>query len=134
MTTDQKVFNFNHISKNLSDEKIKEIKDLYKYYHKEFWCYKKSFQHYQKMHLSTNLGSAGLVIIGTIAGGITPNVIILGAISGVGVLLQTYATAKNYDCKLENCRFAYTSYFDVLSELRNRLRSGVFNELIFLNK
>ena len=33
MTTDQKILNFNHISKNLSDDKIKEIKDLYKYYH-----------------------------------------------------------------------------------------------------
>ena len=94
MTTDQKIFNFNHISKKLSDEKIKEIKDLYKYYHKKFWCYKKSFQHYQKMHLSTNLGSAGLVIIGTTAGGITLNPIILASISGAGVLLQTYATAK----------------------------------------
>ena len=51
MTTDQKIFNFNHISKNLSHEKIKEIKDLYKYYHKKIWYYKKSFQHYQKMHL-----------------------------------------------------------------------------------
>ena len=95
MATDQEIFNFNHISIDLSDEKIKEIKDLYKYYHKKFWCFKKSFQHYQKMHLSTNLGSAGLVVIGTIAGGITPNSIILGAISGSGVLLQTYATAKN---------------------------------------
>ena len=35
MTTDQKILNFNHISKNLSDDKIKEIKDLYKYYHKK---------------------------------------------------------------------------------------------------
>ena len=86
------------------------------------------------MHLSTNLGSAGLVIIGTIAGRITLNPIILGAVSGAGVVLQTYATAKIYDRKLENCRFASTSYFDILSELRNSLRSGVFNESIFFNK
>ena len=86
MTTDQKIFNFNHISKNLSDEEIKEIKDLYKYYHKKFWCYKKSFQHYQKMHLSTNLGSTGLVAIGTISGAITLNPIILGAFSGASLL------------------------------------------------
>ena len=48
MTTDPKIFNFNHNGKNLSDEKIKEIKDLYKYYHKKVWCYKKSFQHTKK--------------------------------------------------------------------------------------
>ena len=100
MITDQKILNFNYISKDLSNEKIKEIKDLYKYYHEKFWCYKKSFQHYRKMHLSINIGSAGLVVIGTIAGGITLNAIILGAISGAGVFLQTYATAKKYDRKV----------------------------------
>ena len=35
MATDRKKFNFNNVSKNLSDGKIKEIKDLYKYYHKK---------------------------------------------------------------------------------------------------
>ena len=83
------------------------------------------------MHLSTNLGSTGLVVIGTIAGGIALNAIILGAISGAGVLLQTYATAKKYDKKVESRRFAYTSYYDILSELRNSLRSGVFDESTF---
>ena len=79
------------------------------------------------MHLSTNLGLVGLVVIGTISGAVTLNPIILGAILGATVLLQTYATAKKKcDRKLENCRFAYTIYFDILSELRNSLRSGVF--------
>ena len=86
------------------------------------------------MHLSTNLDSAGLVIIGTIAGGIPLNIIILGAISGAGVLLQTYATAKKYDKKVESTRFAYASYFNILSELRNNLRRGIFDESIFFNK
>ena len=35
---------------------------------------------------------------------------------------------KNYDRKLEKYRFAYTSYFNILSELTNSLRSGIFNE------
>ena len=47
------------------------------------------------MHLSTNIGSAVLVVTGTIAGALTLNPITLGSISGAGVLLQTYATAKN---------------------------------------
>ena len=86
------------------------------------------------MHLPTNLGSVGLVVIGTISGSVTLNPIILGAISGASVLLQAYDTAKKYDRKLENCRSGYTSYFNILSELRNSLRNGVFNELIVLNK
>ena len=40
------------------------------------------------MHLSTNLGSVGLIIFGTISGSITLNPIITGVISGCGVLLQ----------------------------------------------
>ena len=130
----EKIFNFNHISKNLSNEKINEIKNLYKYYHKKYWCYKKLFQHYQKMHLSTNIGSSLLVVTGTIAGGITLNPIIIGVISGCGVLLQTYATAKNYDRKLEHCKFAYTSYNNLLIELRDSLCLGVFDEKLFFNK
>ena len=35
------IFEFNHIDKNLSDEKIKEIMDLYKYYSKKNWTYKR---------------------------------------------------------------------------------------------
>ena len=68
------------------------------------------------MHLSTNLGSPGLVVIGTITGSFTLNPIILGSISGAGVFLQIYAAAKKYDQKLENCRFAYTSYNNILIE------------------
>ena len=45
------VFDFNHIDPNM-DEKIKnELKDYYKYYHKVWWCYKKTFQRYKKIHL-----------------------------------------------------------------------------------
>ena len=86
------------------------------------------------MHLSTNIGSAVLVVTGTIAGSIILNPIIMGVISGCGVLLQTYATAKKYDRKLEICKFAYTSYNNLLIELRDSLSSGVFDERLFFNK
>ena len=86
------------------------------------------------MHLSSNICSAGLVVIGTLAVGITLNLTTLGSISGTGVLLHTYATAKKYDRQLENCRFPYASYFDLLSELINSLRGSAFDESIFFNK
>ena len=35
------IFNFNHISQTLDLEKIQQIKDLYSYYHKKTWIYKK---------------------------------------------------------------------------------------------
>ena len=34
-TEKKDIFELNHIDKNLSSEKIKEIMDLYKYYHKK---------------------------------------------------------------------------------------------------
>ena len=107
---------------------------MYKYYHKKNWCCIKLFQYYQKMHLSTNIGSSLLVVTGTIPGRITLNPIIIGVISGCGVDVQTYATAEKYDRKLEHCKFAYTSYKNLLIELRDSLRSGVFDEKLFFNK
>ena len=54
--------------------------------------------------------SACLDVSGTIAGGVTLNPVVLGTISGSGVLLKTRSEIKNYRKKIELCRFAYTSY------------------------
>ena len=35
------IFEFNHIASTLDLEKIQQIKDLYSYYHKKPWVYKK---------------------------------------------------------------------------------------------
>ena len=91
----EKIFNFNHIRKNLSDEKIKEIKYFYNIITKKFGVVRNHFNITKECIYLQNLGSGGLVVIGTISGGTTLNPIILGAISGAGVLLQTYATAKS---------------------------------------
>ena len=84
------------------------------------------------MHLCTNLTSASLVGIGTIIGAVTLNPVILASITVPGLLLQTYSTAKKYDKKVESSRFAYSSYNNILLELRDSLRSGVFDEQLFL--
>ena len=69
-------FNFNHIDRNISEEKLSEIKALYKFYGKRFWCYKKAFKHFKRSNLIINVSSTSLVVTGTIAGGITLNPII----------------------------------------------------------
>ena len=74
------------------------------------------------MDLSCKTGSTGLVVIGTIVGGVTWNPIILGTISGAGVLLSTFSEAKNYKRKIEMCKFAYTSYEKILTVLQSYLR------------
>ena len=87
--TKTEIFNFNHIDKNISKEKLSEIKALYQFYHKRFWCYKKAFKYFKRLNLAINLTSVGLVVSGSIAGAISLNLIILGVISGSGLLLKT---------------------------------------------
>ena len=62
------VFEFNHIDKLLSEEEIKTLKEFYKYYHKKFWCFKKTFKHLKVIDESMSIAGILLVIIGTITG------------------------------------------------------------------
>ena len=99
------IFNFNHIDKNKTKEEIQEIKELYKFYHYRYWCYQKAYTHYKKVNLASNIVSAGLVIIGSVAGGITANPIIIGTVTGAGVLLKTFCETKNYKRKIEMSKY-----------------------------
>ena len=38
------IFHFNHIDANIDEEKLKEMKDLYTYYHKITWIYNNSYK------------------------------------------------------------------------------------------
>ena len=106
------IFNFNHIDKNKTKEEIQEIKELYKYYHYRYWCYQKTFTHYKKGNLNSNIVSAGLVNIGSVAGGITANPIIIGTVTGAGVLLKTFCDTENYKRKIEMSNTPYSQMAD----------------------
>ena len=88
------IFNWNHISENLTDDQISELKALYKFYHKKYWLHKASFKSFKKKDMACSIGSALLVVTGTVVGGVTLNPIPLGTISGTGLLLKTYAEIK----------------------------------------
>ena len=66
-------------------------------------------------------------------GGVTLNPIPLGIISGSRVLLKTYSEAKNYKRKIEMCKFAYTSYEKVLTDIRSFMRGLEYNDKGFLD-
>ena len=127
------IFNWNHISENLTEDQISELKALYRFYHKKYWLYKMTFKYFKKSELTCNILSAFLVVTGTIAGGVSLNPIVLGVISGSGVLLKTYSEAKNYKRKIEMCKFAYTSYEKVLTDLRSFTRGRDYNDKAFLD-
>ena len=65
----QSIFDFNHIDPHIQEEELEEIKNLFRFYHKRFWCLKRAHGRFKKMNLLINLTSSGLVAIGTIAGG-----------------------------------------------------------------
>ena len=75
-----------------------------------------------------------MVTTGTIVGGWTVNPIVLGVISGAGVLLKTTMEIKNLQRKIKQSRDAFTSYAKVLADLRNFLRGEEWNKEEFLMK
>ena len=72
------IFEFNHIDKSLSESDVTTLKDFYKHYHKKYWCFKKSYKRYKLLDETLTLSGGGLVVIGTITGGITLNPIVFG--------------------------------------------------------
>ena len=128
------VFEFNHIDNKLTELDIKTLKDFYKHYHKKYWCFKKSFKRYKILDETLSLSGVGLVVIGTIAGGITLNPIILGIINGAGVLVSSVSKMKNYKKKIEMSQIAFTTYEKVLVELRSALRGDEFNKQELIDK
>ena len=114
MSQKQNIFHFNHIDKSKTKEEIQEIKELYKYYHLKYWIYQKAYKYFKKLNLLLNMSSSGLIIIGTVAGGLTANPAIIGSISGAGLALKTFSETIDYKGKIEMSRFAYTSYDKVL--------------------
>ena len=134
MSQKENIFRFNHIDKGKTKEEIEEIKELYKYYHFQFWVYQKAYKHFKKLNILLNIASTGLIVVETVVGGLTASPAILGSISGAGLVLKTFSEGKNYKRKIEMARFAYTSYGKTLVSLRTSLRGATFNKDDFLKE
>ena len=129
------IFDFNHISKDLSEDIEKTLKNFYKFYHKKWWCYNKVFKSNKRKSISLTILSAGSIISGAAAGGITLNPIILGVLTSLGVISKVLPNFKKYDKKVESTRYASTTYKKVLDALRMYLRRGnqMYNHEDFVN-
>jgi len=69
-----------------------------------------------------------LIATGTKVGAATLNPIVLGTISGAGLILSAFTEAKNYKRKIEMCKIAYTSYEKILTVIRSFLRGLEFDD------
>ena len=128
------LFYFNHIDPTIDEETKKELKEMYKYYRKLWWCHKKTLKRLQNIYLAINLISGGLITAGTIAGGVTLNPIIIGVINGVGLLIKSISEIKNYANKIELLKIGLTTYEKTLVDLRSFLRGTKYSHEKFISK
>lgn len=79
------------------------------------------------------MSSIRLTSIGAIVGGFTMNPIIIGTLTGAGVLIKGYKTNSDISNKAEGCKFAYTNYEKVRTQIRSLLRGIPSDEkMLFL--
>ena len=129
----ESIFDFNHIDPKIQEDELEEIKKLYKTYHRLWWCFKKLHEREKKFDLVEKISSTSLIATGLIVGEATLNPIVLGVISGIGLILKSIQEVKNRGKKIEKARFAFTTYEKTLSALRFALRGGTFDRRNFLS-
>ena len=94
--------------------------------------YKWKYKRLRRLKLSLELSSIGLTTVGAILGGVTLNPIILGSLTGCGIMIQAYLTKSDLNRRVDRCRFAFTSYERVLIQLKSFLRGLPYDESNFL--
>ena len=127
------IFNWNHISDDLNENQILELKALYKCYHRLFKCYQWKYKKLKRLKLSLEMSSIALTVTGSIAGAVTLNPIVITCVAGPGIIIQGYLTKSNLINNVELCKFAYVSYEKILVQLRSFLRGLPYNNNLFLS-
>ena len=126
------IIGFNHISDSLKYDEVNKLLALYRSYHRLQMCYKWKYRKLRRLKLSLELSSIGLTTVGAILGGVTLNPIILGSLTGSGIMIQAYLTKSDLNRRVDRCRFAFTSYERVLVQLKSFLRGLPYDESNFL--
>ena len=133
MTSKKNIFDWSHISNDLTEDQISELKALYKCYHRLFKCYQWKYKKLRRLKLSLEMPSIGLTVVGSVVGAVTLNPIVIACVAGPGVLIQGYLTKSNLNISVDRCRFAYTSYKKILVQLKSFLRGLPYDENLLLS-
>ena len=128
------IFNWNHISNELTEDQISELKAMYKNYHRLFKCYELKYKRLKRLKISLEMTSIGLTIIGSVVGGGTLNPIVIACVAGPGVMIQGYLTKSDLDNNVDRCRFAYKTYEKILVQLKSFLRGIPYDISLFLSE
>ena len=89
------IFNWNHISDELTEEQIEELKSYYGTYHEKCWAYKQASKHLKKWKL--------LGLLTGFASSLATGGISLIAISTAALLIQGWMKHKDLDLKIQHC-------------------------------
>ena len=102
------IFNWNHISSNLTQDQITELKEYYQTYHRKCWAFKQAAKRFKKWKL---LGDTLSVVFATsgIASAIATSGISLVAISTTSVIIQGWMIQ---------------SYQHLLNAIKDMMRGG----------
>ena len=119
------IFDWNHISSNLTQDQMTELKEYYQTYHRKCWAFKQAAKRFKKWKL---LGDTLSVVFATsgIASAIATSGISLVAISTTSVIIQGWMKHKNLELKIQNCTHAYQSYQHLLNAIKDIMRGGDF--------
>ena len=122
----QSIFNWNHISDELTEEQVEELKSYYHSYHKKCWAYKQAYKHYKMLKYIGNsisiLTASSGIVSAFATGGIS-----LIAISTIALLIKGYMEHQDLDLKIYLCQYAFQSYDHLLIQIKEVMRNGDFN-------
>ncbi len=98
----RQVIRFNHISENLTEKQITELKKLYCNYHR-LTDYKRQ----RRLKITLQITSLGLAAVGAATAAANP---LTTVIIGVGVILGGILSKSDLQSRVTQSRFAYTTY------------------------
>ena len=130
MTTD--IFDFNHISPDLTIEQELELKSCYEICHLKCFLYKKAFQHYKKIKygcrfVSILLTASGIASV-IASGGV------LGSLAALpGIAIETLMDYKNVHNNIITCKYAFQSYQHLMIQIKTALRLGRYDREHLVN-
>ena len=128
------LFDFNHIDPSINEETKEELKKTLQILPQTLVVSQKTVAQLKKINLVVNLISVTLVTAGTIAGAVTLNPVILGTITGAGLLIKTISEIKQYSNKIAMFKIGLSTYEKTLVDLRSFLRGEEYSREDFIFK
>ena len=107
----------------LDPEVLQTLDSLYAFYHRQWWCYSHMYRVFKVHQDLLNALALLVVAAGMIASSICENSFVVSSLTAGATVI-----------KVDRCKFAYTTYAKILTELRTYLRGIPFEEDIFLIK